>query len=157
MAMKTSKEWFEQLMAEKNVTAYGAGKLVGLTPNAAYSYISGRRAFDPYTATRVAELLGVEPVLVIASAEAERAKDSERRAYWERMGGTAAGIALVCLVATGVFESDALAYSAECMAPLCIMVNATTGQIAVAAQVFMSALLTLFLVSEARPGYRHRS
>lgn len=103
--MKTCKDWLEQLMAARSVTAYGAAKLIGIDTNTAYNYKAGTRAFDAFTATRVAELLNVDPVLVIASAEAERAKDAERRAYWERLGGTAAAVLVVWLV-TGVFVAD---------------------------------------------------
>jgi len=58
------------------------------------SYRNGKRIIDDTTAARIAEILEINPLIVIAAANAEREK-GERREYWEkvskRLGGIAAG------------------------------------------------------------------
>lgn len=142
--MKTCKEWLETLMRSRALTAYGAAKLIGITPDAAYHYIAGDRAFDAYTASRIAELLGVDPVLVIASAEAERSKDAQRRAYWERLGGTAAAVALVFIMA-GPMGDPSPAF-AELGSVACVLCQITAGQ-QIATVHALIALLFMFILA----------
>lgn len=46
-------------------------------------YRTRKRVMDDYVAARVAELLGIEELEVIAQANAEREKDETKRAYWQ--------------------------------------------------------------------------
>lgn len=88
--MKTSAEWLRELIAQRHLkTAYAAAKLIGITPTRLYEYRDGVRPFNNFTAVRVAELLEVDPVVVIASAEAEREKGGAHRAYWEKLATAA--------------------------------------------------------------------
>jgi len=53
-------------------------------------------------AIKVADALGLEPVLVIASIHAERARNDQERTVWknlfEKLGGIAASVALAALL-----------------------------------------------------------
>lgn len=69
-------------------------KALELSDAALCRYESGERVMDDYTAAKVAEILGIEPMRIIAQANAEREKDTKRKAFWEAMtmGGIAASL-----------------------------------------------------------------
>lgn len=52
-------------------------------------YLKGERVMDDYTAARVAELLGIEPLQVIAAANAERETDQGKKQFWEKFARAA--------------------------------------------------------------------
>lgn len=105
---------------------------LGVTEAAISRYASGDRVMDDYIAAQVAGILGVDPLRVIAQANAEREKDSQRRAYWERIanfGGMAASLTavagVVLLTTTTGVEAAPLLGSA--MAALCVMLSCAAG------------------------------
>ena len=61
---------------------YGLAKHLGIGQSAIIAYRAGRRVFDDDVALTVADALGVNPLLVIAAANAERAKTDEQKARW---------------------------------------------------------------------------
>lgn len=63
---------------------------LGLSEAALSRYGSGARVMDDYTAAQVADILGLDPLTVIAQANAEREKDKARAAYWARIANKAA-------------------------------------------------------------------
>lgn len=76
---------------------------LGVTEAAMSRYASGDRVMDDYTAAQIAEILGIDPIRVIAQANAEREKDAKRAAYWSRMAHasmTAASVALAVVILT---------------------------------------------------------
>ncbi len=58
-------------------------RALGLSRAALTRYDQGERVIDDYTAARVAELLDIDELEVIAQANAEREKDTTKRAFWE--------------------------------------------------------------------------
>lgn len=64
---------------------YALAKWLGITVGAVSHYQTGKRVIDDYTAARIAEALGVDPMEVIATANAEREKDEGRRDYWRKI------------------------------------------------------------------------
>ena len=64
-------------------------RLLGVHRAAITNYQTGDRVMDDYTAARVAEVLGIDEIEVIAQANAEREKDPEKRAFWEEKAKTA--------------------------------------------------------------------
>lgn len=76
----------EYLDAVKKATGiasdYGIAKRLGFSLSALSSYRTGRRFFDDDAALTVAQVLNINPLLVIASVNAERAKTPELRARW---------------------------------------------------------------------------
>lgn len=84
---------------------YAIAKEIGLTPQAVNNYMSCKRVMDDTTAAKVAQKLGIDPMKVIAAANADREK-GEKKEFWEnfyeRLGGVAASIIflLVTLLVT---------------------------------------------------------
>lgn len=64
------------------VSDYSVAKKLGFTQTAVSQYRHGRRFFDDDAALIVAEILEIEPIVVIAAANAERAKTPEQKARW---------------------------------------------------------------------------
>jgi transcriptional regulator with XRE-family HTH domain len=87
--MKTA-EYLDLVLKEraKGVNAQLA-RLLGVHRAAITNYQTGDRVMDDYTAARVAEVLGIDEIEVIAQANAEREKDPEKRAFWEEKAKTA--------------------------------------------------------------------
>jgi len=61
---------------------YALAKSLGVTRSAVSKLQKGDVAFSDDVALTVAEILGVEPIAVIAAANAERAKTPEQKARW---------------------------------------------------------------------------
>jgi protein-disulfide isomerase-like protein with CxxC motif len=61
---------------------YALAKKLGFSQSAMSSYRTGRRVFDDDAALTVAQALGLNPLVVIAAANAERAKTPEQKARW---------------------------------------------------------------------------
>lgn len=53
-------------------------------------YRNGKRIIDDYTAAKLAEILDINPLEVIAAANAEREKDLVRREMWLKLARTSA-------------------------------------------------------------------
>lgn len=70
-------------------------RALGLSRAALTNYYNGGRTIDDYTAAKVAELLDLDPIAVIAQANAEREKDDGRRAYWQRLAMQAACVLMM--------------------------------------------------------------
>jgi transcriptional regulator with XRE-family HTH domain len=79
---------------------YAIAKKLGISRQAFSQYKHGERIIDDYTAAKLAEVLGVEPIEVIAAANAEREKDSAKVEFWRRLAGgrQAAGLAGVLIL-----------------------------------------------------------
>lgn len=80
--MKTSKYLDRAKQATKSQSDYALAKLLGIDDSALQHYRKGRRIMDTYTATKIAQLLDINPMELIAVAEAERATDAQKRLYW---------------------------------------------------------------------------
>ncbi len=93
---------------------YAMAKALGITRSTLSGYRGGN-IMDDFTAAQIAEILEIDPMIVIAAANAEREK-GERREYWEkiskRLGGIAAGF---------LFFSIALPLQAIHSATQCIL------------------------------------
>lgn len=99
--MKTI-EYLDTLKNRHSLTSdYQLAKLLETSTPVISHYRTGKRVMDDYTAAKVAELLELEPLEVIAAANAERERDPNKRAYWEKLvqSGvrTAASIALAVI------------------------------------------------------------
>lgn len=70
------------------VTDYRLAKELSLSRPRISDYRHGRRNADAYACTRIAEVLGKDPLEIIAAVEAETAKTKERRDYWTNFRGT---------------------------------------------------------------------
>lgn len=61
---------------------YALAKKLGLSQTGLSNYRTGRSRMDDDVALKVSEILGIAPIVVIAHANAERAKTEEQRARW---------------------------------------------------------------------------
>lgn len=115
--MKTCNDWLDAVKKRHKLESdYALAKLLGVQQTNISRYRLGRGSMDVYTAARVAELLNEDALKVIATAEAERARNDEQRTFWKRL---AAGVLLVAGV--NVTVPPAPAQAAE--GPMYIMSN----------------------------------
>lgn len=61
---------------------YALAARLGVTRSAVSTFMRGKGIFGDDVALSVAEILGVNPLVVIAAANAERAKTEEQKARW---------------------------------------------------------------------------
>lgn len=84
--MKNAAEWLDAIKRKHHVESdWAVAKLLDTNHAVISHYRAGRRAFDAYMAVKVAALLGIDPLKVIASAEAERSRDADRKDFWKRL------------------------------------------------------------------------
>lgn len=106
--MKTTIQYLDAIKEALDLPSdYAAAKHLHVTRAAVSRYRNGEGAFDDTTALRVAEILGIEPMEVIAAANAERARDEETRHLWERAWGKVTGATAVVVIAAGIGLSAA--------------------------------------------------
>jgi transcriptional regulator with XRE-family HTH domain len=80
--MKTI-EYLDAAKVRLGITSdYALAKKLGISQPAISNYRSGRSRIDDDVALTIAEILGLNPLQVIAAANAERAKTPEARARW---------------------------------------------------------------------------
>jgi plasmid maintenance system antidote protein VapI len=76
-------EYLRAVKARYGISSdYALAARLGVTRSAVSKMQQGAVAFSDDVALTVAELLDVEPILVIAAANAERAKTAEQKARW---------------------------------------------------------------------------
>jgi transcriptional regulator with XRE-family HTH domain len=87
-----TKDYCRALKVKLGVTSnYALAKALGIRRQRISNYVNGLRVFDNTTAVRVAELLGRDPMKVIADLELERGSDAT---LWQRIR-QAVGLLLV--------------------------------------------------------------
>ena len=98
--MKTTIEYLD--IAKKMLeieSDYELARQLDLGRSSISGYRKGKNTFDDYTALKIARVLKIDPMEVIAAANAERAKSEEEKKDWEnfskRLGGAAATIVLM--------------------------------------------------------------
>lgn len=102
--MKTTMEFMLAVQKKEQLpTPYAVAKFLGVSPTSLYRYMDGSQTMDDYTALKVAKALGLDPMGVIAAANAERAKTEKERNDWaaiiKKVGGRAAGFMLILSIA----------------------------------------------------------
>lgn len=97
--MKTTIEFLDELEARLGgITDYAVAPFLGITRSAVSRYRKGKDFLGDSTAIRVAELLEIDPAVVLASVHFERAKKDAEKAVWkeifEKLGGIAAAVVI---------------------------------------------------------------
>ncbi|MDN7873884.1 DUF3693 domain-containing protein [Burkholderia aenigmatica] len=111
--MKSTIEYLDAVKTVLNLPSdYAAAKHLHVTRAAVSRYRNGDGAFDDTTALRVAEILDVDPLEVIAAANAERARDDETRRLWERAWGKVTGVTVASALVVGLTVAPSVAESA---------------------------------------------
>jgi hypothetical protein len=95
--MKTTISYLDDAKEKLGIKSdYGMAKWMSLSRNALSQYRLGKSIIDDYAAAKIASVLEIDPMVLIAAANAEREKDKERQEFWqnfyERLGGVAASI-----------------------------------------------------------------
>jgi transcriptional regulator with XRE-family HTH domain len=76
-------DYLEAVKARRGITSdYALAKALHITPSTISGYRAGRSRIDDDVALTIAEILDLNPLTVIAAANAERAKTPEARARW---------------------------------------------------------------------------
>lgn len=103
---------------------YALAKALGVSKQRISSYQTGASTFDVLMCAKVAEVLQVPELRVIADVEIERAKAGPVRNVWERIARSAAAACLVSLGAGIVSPPQANAIqSADSSGRVCITLN----------------------------------
>lgn len=97
--MQTTIEFLDALKAKHGgISDYAIAPMLGITRGAVSKYRVGKDYLGDSTAIRVAELLEIDPAIVIASVHAERSKSEKEKAVWreilEKLGGVAASVVI---------------------------------------------------------------
>lgn len=81
--MKSTLEYIDAVKIKLDLPSdYAVAKALCVTRAAVSSYRNGRTYLDDLTAVRVAEILEINPMEVIAAANSERAKSEDARRVW---------------------------------------------------------------------------
>lgn len=59
--------------------------ILGLKQNTISQYLTGKRIMDDSTCLIISEILGIDPLTCVSSANYEREKNPEKRAKWEQI------------------------------------------------------------------------
>lgn len=73
---------------------YELDKMTGLGQSNIHRYRNGKSVMDDYSRAKIAEIIEISPLEVMAAANAEREKDEQKRAFWEALREKAAGFAV---------------------------------------------------------------
>lgn len=97
--MKSTIDYMDEAKRKLGIESdYAAAKWMRVNRATISNYRNGKRIIDDYAAAKIAEVLEIPPMEIIAVANVEREKDEEKKEYWknfyERLGGIAASIFL---------------------------------------------------------------
>jgi hypothetical protein len=116
MKATTTLQYLDALHAHFHITSdYKLGLKLGCSRGLMSSYRTGKSHFDDYMCMKIAEILGLPPLQVIADIQAERERRPHVKVYWEHLAqqlrmaarATAAGVILSAGVLTSGGISDA--------------------------------------------------
>lgn len=83
--MKTVAEWLETVVETYEVKNQSAlARLLGVTRSSISQNKEGRHAINVTTALKIADLIGVDPLLVIASTMHEQERSEAGKAIWSK-------------------------------------------------------------------------
>lgn len=81
--MRTTIEYLDAVKARLDLPSdYAAAKVLGISRSAVSKYRLGQAHFDAEVAARVASILEIDAIEVLASAEFERARSDVAREIW---------------------------------------------------------------------------
>lgn len=91
--MKTTEKYLEAAKKKLGIESdYELAKRLGIQRTAVSNYRTGRSVMDDYTAAKIAQALDINPLTVIATANAEREKVTERRTFWLKIASQGGGV-----------------------------------------------------------------
>jgi predicted transcriptional regulator len=101
--MKSTEQYLDAVKDRLDLPSdYALAKALGVTRAAVSSYRVGRSMPDDLVCARIAAVIGVEPMEVIAAINYQRAKSDDARSLWESIWGKAAGAIALNLIVCAV-------------------------------------------------------
>ncbi len=116
--MKTVDELLDGVKSRRSIPSdYKLAAYLGVVPGAVKHWRHGRSLPDARVAARIAAELELDPGVLVAELEAQRAQSEETRALWAQIaarlqGGAVHGALLAILVALGFFTTPPNAVAA---------------------------------------------
>jgi hypothetical protein len=94
-----SVKYLSQLSELTGLNDSDLAKTLGMSKQAISNYKTGLRIMDDEACYKVAEMLGIDHIVVVAAAACDRAEKTGQRSVWEAfwMSRTATAAALLCL------------------------------------------------------------
>jgi transcriptional regulator with XRE-family HTH domain len=81
--MKTTLDFLDDCKTALGIESdYALAKALGVAQSSVSNYRIGRSRIDDEVALTIANILQIEPIVVIAHANAERAKTEDQKARW---------------------------------------------------------------------------
>lgn len=105
--MTKTQEFFQKVREKlEGATDYRIAQVLDISTQNISEYVRGIREADTYACTRIAMVLEVDPLEVIAQVEAEAARTEKKREFWKsfRSSGSRAILGLL-LCATLAFSA----------------------------------------------------
>ncbi len=76
--------YFDKAKKKLSFTSdYALARHMKVSRTAITNYRQGKRHIDEYTAFKLAEILDIDPALIIAEMKAETEKNPEKQAFWQ--------------------------------------------------------------------------
>lgn len=111
--MKTTAQWIEQAITQLDVTAYRLAKMMQADTSLVTAYRNGRQIISEGHAIKLGELMGIDPLPIVATAAYERSKTDQMRAFWARHAETVTTAVAVVLVGGTLLTAPASADARE--------------------------------------------
>jgi plasmid maintenance system antidote protein VapI len=84
--------WIEEAERTLDINSAELARRLQVKPSSISNYKHKRSHLDDDTAIKLGELIGIDPLKIIADQNAERAKTDRARTFWKRIGAAAAVI-----------------------------------------------------------------
>src|SRR3569833_2601717 len=102
--MKTTVDYLDEIKTRLSLPSdYALAKRLNIQPGHVAGYRKGRSNFDDAMALRVAALLEIDPLVVLADMNAARTKCPAARDIWERVARSTAAAVFAVFLAVFVF------------------------------------------------------
>ena len=102
--MDDTKYYIERLRPyTKTRTDYAVSKLIGVSRAAMCKYKQGKSSFDSDTALKVGEVLGLNPLIIIANIKASKAKNWDSQQRWKSLAESISNISKLSSILTLAF------------------------------------------------------
>lgn len=122
--MKTTLQWIDQAEARLGLSDYAMAKRLGISTAQMSRYRTQQSFLGDTTAIKLAELLEVDPLPILAAAAAERATTDTARAAWARYAegmATFTGAMVLGTVLSAPIDARASTAQAQSSDPGCIL------------------------------------
>lgn len=105
--MTKTQQYFEQVREKLGgATDYKIAQVLDIPRGIMSYYVSGKREADTYACAKIAEMLEIDPLEVIAQVEAEAARTTKKREFWKSFRSSGSRVIL------GLLLCGMLAFSA---------------------------------------------